>query len=120
ALIFFWHGIRSMAFQAQRVPLCSEQLLPFSAVGLVASGAALHKRRLVMHRFLCQVRNIRMATQANLHAIGFRQSREPACMGIVAIRAITRSTGMLHFRSFNLLGSLVVARHAERLRVRLS
>ena len=108
-----------MALQAQRVPLRPEKFLSFSAVGLVASGAALHKRRLVMHLFLRQVRDVHMATQANLHAIGFRQSRELACVGIVAIRAISRSTGVLHFRSFNLLGFLVVARDAERLRVRL-
>ena len=65
----------SMAFQAERVPLRTQQFFAFPTMRFVAGAASLRKRRLVMHGLFLQIRNIRVATQANVHRIRLRQTR---------------------------------------------
>jgi len=113
--------IRSVAFQAERVDFFSaQQVLVLAAVWLMARPATFLKRRLVQVLLFALLCLIRVARQANFHAVCLRQSRHIACVRTMAIRAVARSAGMLHFRAFYLLDLLRVTRCAELLGAGLS
>ncbi len=102
--------IRTVTFEAERIDfLGAQQVLVLSSVRFMARLAAFLKCRLVrvfLFPLLCL---IRMARQANFHAVCFRQSRLIAGVRIVAIGAIAHRTGMLHFGRFDLFHNFVVA-----------
>ena len=108
-----------MTLQAQRISLRPQQFVAASAVRLMTRATALAKRRLVVDFLLAQLRDVRVARQANLHAIGLGQAGEFAGMRIVAVRAVSRRARMLHLGGLDQLGLRVVAHHAEILHVGL-
>lgn len=65
---------------------------------------------------LAQVRYLAVAGQAGIHWVGLDESRVVASMRIVAVCAISRRTGMLHFGFLNLLGFVGVAGYAQLFR----
>src|SRR5580698_8616513 len=70
-------------------------------------------------RLLALFRLIAVAGQAGTDWIGLHKSRRVAGVRIVAVRAISRRSRMLHFRFSNLLGLVSVTGDAEFLRRRL-
>src|SRR5579863_10595031 len=103
-----------MALQAESV--CgggAQQVIVFAAMRLVAGGATLGERRLVMVGLLRQVANVAMAAQAYFDRIGFWQPWLPTRVWAVAVRAVACRPGMLHLRSFDQLGLIVVASNAK-------
>ena len=93
-----WNGIGTVALKAKRIPLGPQKMIDVAAVRRMAGCAALHKGRLMVHRFLAQIADIAVTAQANTHTVGLRQARLVACMRAMAIRAIPHRAGMLHLR----------------------
>lgn len=112
-------GVRSMAFEAKLVAVGAQKFLAIASVGLMARCAALRESGLVMHRLFAQIRDIRVASEANIYAIRFRQAGESTGVRIVAIGAIACGARMLNFCTLNLLGFFVVTRNTHGLRIGL-
>src|SRR5208337_639824 len=91
------HGVRPVAFQAKRVDvLHSQQMLVVVAMRVMAGPATISECRTVQDLFgLQHFRLLRMAGQANLHAICLRQPGSLAGMRRMASGAVTRCSRML-------------------------
>ncbi len=119
-LVFHFVRLRvwTVTFEAERIDFFgSQQMLVLSAVRFMTRSAAFTKRGLVKMLFLTLLCLIRMAGEANFHAVGLRQSGLIAGVRIVAIGAIAHGTGMLHFCRFDLLHYFVMAGTANSLDV---
>jgi hypothetical protein len=117
--VFDGKGVWAVAFEAQVIPFGAQKFIAVTAMGIVAGPAALREGGLVMHGFLAEIRDIRVATETNVHGIRFRQTDVFAGVGIVAIGAIARRAGMLDLGGFNRLSFFVVAGYADGLGISL-
>src|SRR5579871_809211 len=88
-------------------------MIVLAAVWLVARRATLLERGLMQRVLLRLIRLISVASQANIHRVGLGQSRLPARMRIVAVRAISSGSRMRHLGLIYLLGFLGVAGNAQ-------
>lgn len=111
--------VGAVALEAESISLGAQEMIVLSAMRRVANGTALTEGRLVMHGLFEQVGNIAVAAETDIHAVGFRQSRLTAGVGIVAVSAIAGSAGMLYLGGLDLLAFVVVAGEAQRLCVGL-
>lgn len=105
--------IWSVALQAKRVSVCTQQLLAIPAMWVMAGSTPLLGGRLMQNmlfRILCA---IGVAVQTNGDAIWLRQSRKLACVRAVAIRAVAKRAGMLDFCVLDFLSLFRVAGHAN-------
>ena len=94
-------------------------MIVLAAVRLMAGGAALLERGLMVVRLLCLIGDIAVTAEANIDRIGFRKSWLAAGVRTVAVGAVSRRTGMRNFRRVDQLGFIVVAGHAQRLGIGL-
>ena len=92
-------------------------MIVLAPVRLVAGGASLLKRGLVMVRLLRRVGNVAVASETNIDGIRFWQSGLAAGMWAVTVCAIARCAGMRNFRGIDQFGFIVVARDAQCLGV---
>src|SRR5579863_930629 len=109
-----WCHVRSVALQAEPVPLDPQQVIVVPAVWLMASGAALREYRLVMDGLLGQIGNVAVAAQADLDRVGFGKPWLAAGMGAMTVGTVARGSRMLHFGSLNQFCFIVVASYAQR------
>jgi hypothetical protein len=117
--VFLRRSTWTVALQARSVSVGTEKFVSLAAVWFVTGATTLHKCGLVVDPLLCQIRDVRMTAQADFNGVRLRKSGILAGKGVVAIGAIADCPGMLHLCCVNLLGRVVVAGDAERLRVRL-
>src|SRR5215469_12547942 len=103
-----------MTLEAQRIAsLGAQQVRVFAAVRLMAGGASLLECRLMQRMLLALLPLIAVARQANINRVGFWQSRLPAGMRVVAVRAVPCGSRMRHLRLIDGLGFLCVTSDAQ-------
>jgi len=109
-----------VALQAEAVRgLCAQEVLILAAMRLMAGGASLLESGLMQRVLLRLFRLIAVASQADIHRIRLGQSRLPAGVRIVTVRAISRCSRMRHLRLLNRVGLLGMASNAKVFRIGL-
>ena len=112
--------IRAMALEAQRVRIGrAQQVQVFASVRFMADRAPLLENRLMQVSFFALVRDVGVATEADIHGVRLGQSRLRAGVRIVTVGAVAGCSRVGDLGAVNLLGLLVVAGDAQRLGVRL-
>lgn len=107
-------GVGAVTFQTQLVRFCrAQQVLVFSPMRLVASGAALVECGLVQIFLFVLFGLFGVTGQADVDGVRLGESRRLSSMGVMAIHAIAGGAGVLHLGFFNLLGFFRVARQAQ-------
>ena len=89
--------VGTVALQAKRIALGAKEMIDIAAVRRMASGTALHKSRLVMHRLLAQIVDVGVAAEADADGVSLRQARLVAGVRTVAVSAIAHCAGVGHF-----------------------
>lgn len=112
-------GIGTVALEAQRIALGSQEMVVVAAVGRVTGGAALNKGRLMMRGLFAQFVDVAVASKADADGIGLRQAGLLAGVRAVAVCAIAHCAGMRDLCAVDLLGFVVMAGEADSLGVGL-
>ena len=90
--------VGAVALEAQAVAGNAQQMVVVAAVRSVTCGATFCKSGLVVERFLAEIADVGVASDADVDRVCLGKSGLLAGMGAVAIDAVAHSAGMGHLR----------------------